>query len=170
MDMDAGALRAVQAPLKQRYRDDPQSALTPLQATATFGTAGITCLVDGWAGPARAGLHPATGGDGSDACSGDLLLQALLACAGVTLRSVATASGVEIRSANLRAEGTFDARGTLGVSRDAPVGCTDVRVIVELDTDADDVALQRLATLTERYCVVGRTLREPVLITVRRVG
>lgn len=168
--MDASALRAVQAPLKQGYRDHPQSALTPLRATATFASAGVTCLVDGWAGPVRAGLHPATGGDGSDACSGDMLLQALLACAGVTLRSVSTALGVQVRSANLWAEATFDARGTLGVSREAPVGCTGVRITVDLDSDADDQALARLATLTERYCVVGQSLREPVSITIRRVG
>src|SRR5450631_1533431 len=111
--MDRTTLRETQAPLKQRYRDEPSSALTPLHATATFDDPGITCTVQTWAGPIRAGLHPATGGGGSDACSGDLLLQALLACAGVTLRSVATALGIDVRSATLRVRGQFDARGTL---------------------------------------------------------
>jgi uncharacterized OsmC-like protein len=124
--------------------------------------------VQTWAGPVRAGLHPATGGDGSDACSGDMLLEALLACAGVTLRSVATAMSIPIRSATLRAEGQFDARGTLGVSRETPVGCTDIGITAELDTDADDATLAKLAQLTERYCVVAQTLRVPVEISVRR--
>jgi uncharacterized OsmC-like protein len=165
---DAARLRAVQAPLKQRYRDDPASARVPLHASATFATPGITALVDGWAGPTRAGLHPATGGDGSDACSGDMLLQALLACAGVTLRSVCTASGVDVREGHLQADAVFDARGTLGVSRDVPVGCTDIEITAVLDTDADDDTLRRLARLTERYCVVGATLGVPVSITLRR--
>ena len=167
--MDAASLRAVQAPLKQRYRDEPASAATALAASATFDDPGVTCTVTTWAGPVRAGLHAATGGDGADACSGDMLLEALLACAGVTLRSVATALGVEIRRATLRADGAFDARGTLGVSREVPVGCTGVTVTAELDTDADDEALERLATLTERYCVVGQSLREPPRMVVTRV-
>jgi len=166
--MDTATLRELQAPLKQRYRDDPASALTPVQASATFAEPGITCTVETLIGPVRAGLHPATGGAGDDACSGDMLLEALLACAGVTLRSVATAMGLEIRSASLRASGRFDARGTLGISRDAPVGCTDLSITADLDTDADDAALERLAQLTERYCVVAHTLREPVAITVQR--
>ncbi len=166
--MDAAHLRHLQAPLKQRYRDDPASARTTLHATADYTAPGITCTVDTWAGPVRAGLHPATGGDGSDACSGDMLLQALLACAGVTLRSVATALGVAVRSAKLTAQADFDARGTLGVVRDGPVGCLDLRVVAELDTDADDATLERLAQLTERYCLVRHTLRDPVLIEVRR--
>ena len=166
--MDATALRALQAPLKQRYRDDPESARTPVHAEASFEAPGITCTVTGWAGPVRAGLHPATGGDGSDACSGDMLLQALLACAGVTLRSVATAMNLDLGAARLRAEGVFDARGTLGVSRDVPVGCTGVRVVVEVETDAEDAALTRLAQLTERYCVVSRSLAEPARIEVIR--
>ncbi|MGZ4582211.1 MAG: OsmC family protein, partial [Nocardioidaceae bacterium] len=146
--MDRTTLRETQAPLKQRYRDDPASARTPLSATGSFADPGITATIDGWAGPVRSGLHEATGGDGSDACSGDMLLQALLACAGVTLRSVATAMGISIRSATLRADGVFDARGTLGVDRSVPVGLTDVVVTVELDTDADDETLSRLATST----------------------
>ncbi len=166
--IDAKRLRELQAPLKQLYRDDPSAARTELHATATFADRGITCTVQGWAGPVRAGLHPATGGDGGDACSGDMLLQALMACAGVTLRSVATALGVAVRSASLSASGTFDARGTLGVSRDVPVGCQNVVLTAELDTDADDATLAKLAQLTERYCVVGQSLRDPATIVVRR--
>jgi uncharacterized OsmC-like protein len=169
-DMDGTTLREMQAPLKQRYRDEEGSALTPLQATATFDDLGITCTVDGWAGPIRAGLHPATGGDGSDACSGDMLLQAVLACAGVTMRSVATALGIEVRAARLHAQGHFDARGTLGVSRDAPVGVQDIRVVAELDTDADDQALERLAALTERYCVVAQSLAGTPQFRVQRAA
>ena len=166
--MDATQLRAVQAPLKDRYRADPASAMTPLGAEAAFVDAGITCTVEGWAGPVRAGLHQATGGDGADACSGDMLLQALLACAGVTLRSVATAIGVTVRGARLTAQGSFDARGTLGVVREAPVGIQDAVVTADLDTDADDAQLERLGALTERYCVVGQSLREVPRIVVRR--
>jgi uncharacterized OsmC-like protein len=166
--MDASMLRELQAPIKQAYRDNPGRAVTPLQAEASFPAPGITATVATWAGPVRAGLHPATGGDGSDACSGDMLLEALLACAGVTLRSVATAMNIEIRSARLRAQGQFDARGTLGVSREVPIGCTDLSITADLDTDADDATLTRLAQLTERYCVVAQTLRVPVELTVRR--
>ena len=166
--MDGTALRELQAPLKARYRDEPTSALTPLAATGAFNDPGLTCTVDGWAGPVRAGLHPATGGDGSDACSGDMLLQAVLACAGVTLRSVATALGIDIRSARLRATGQFDARGTLGVSRDVPVGVHNIQLLAELDTDADDQALARLAAMTERYCVVAQSLAEPPSLRIER--
>ncbi len=166
--MDATGLRAAQAPLKQRYREDAASARTPLHAAGAFSDAGLTCTVDGWTGPTRAGLHPATGGDGSDACSGDMLLEALVACAGVTLRSVATAIGVELRHATVRADGVFDARGTLGVSRAVPVGITDITVSAEVESDADDAMLERLATLTERFCVVGQSLREPPRVVVRR--
>jgi uncharacterized OsmC-like protein len=167
--MDTATLRELQAPLKQQYHDDPASALTPVHATATFAEPGITCTVQTSIGPVRAGLHPATGGSGDDACSGDMLLEALLACAGVTLRSVATAMGLQIRSATLHATGQFDARGTLGISREVPVGCTGLSLTADLDTDADDATLERLGQLTERYCVVAHTLREPVAITVRRV-
>jgi uncharacterized OsmC-like protein len=166
--MDSSTLREMQAPLKQRYRNEPASAITALEATGTFDEDGITCTVQSWAGPVRAGLHPATGGDGSDACSGDMLLQALLACAGVTLRSVATALGIDIRSARLRAQGEFDARGTLGVSRDTPVGARNLRLEAELDTDADDEALARLTTATERFCVVAQSLAERPTLTIRR--
>jgi uncharacterized OsmC-like protein len=168
--MDAAALREMQAPLKQRYRDDPGTARTPMHATADFADPGITATVQTWAGPTRAGLHPATGGDGSDACSGDMLLQALLGCAGVTLRSVATALGIEVRGARFEAHGEMDARGTLGVSREAPVGLHDIAVTAEVDTDADDEQLAKLATMTERYCVVAQTLAERPHFTVRRAG
>jgi uncharacterized OsmC-like protein len=166
--MDANTLREMQAPLKQRYRDEPSTALTPVGASATYDDTGLTCTVRTWAGPVRAGLHPATGGDGGDACSGDMLLQALLACAGVTMRSVATAMGIDIRSATLAAHGQFDARGTLGVSRDTPVGLHDITLSFDLDTDADDQALARLTSLTERYCVVAQSLAEPPTLTIRR--
>jgi uncharacterized OsmC-like protein len=166
--MDAAQLRDLQAPIKQRYRDEPESACVTMHAEATFADPGVTATVQTWAGPARAGLHPSTGGDGSDACSGDMLLQALLACAGVTMRSVATAMGVEIRSARLSARGDMDARGTLGVSKEAPVGLGAITVDAELDTDADDATLARLGQLTERYCVVARTLAQPPHLTVRR--
>src|SRR5688572_21921475 len=168
--MDAAALRELQAPLKQRYRDDPDAARAHLHATAGFDDGGITCTVQTWAGPARAGFHPYTGGDGSDACSGDMLLQALLACAGVTMRSVATAMGIGIRGARLRADTVMDARGTLGVSREARVGLGDIDVLVELDTDADDATLAKLAQLTERYCVVAQTLASPVHLSITRTA
>jgi uncharacterized OsmC-like protein len=168
--MDAAALRELQAPLKQKYRDDPETARTPMTARADFSDPGVTATVATWLGPVRAGFHPATGGDGSDACSGDMLLQALLACAGVTLRSVATAMGVEVRGAELTARAEMDARGTLGVSREAPVGLHSIEVDVAVDTDADDATLAKLAQLTERYCVVAQTLASPPHLTVRRTG
>lgn len=167
--MDRDLLRAAQAPLKERYRSDPATAVTPLGARGTFTQSGITCTVESWAGPVRAGLHRATGGDGSDACSGDMLLEALLGCVGVTLRSVATAMGLTIREACLEATGVFDARGTLGVDRQVPVGISRPVVRIALDTDADDGQLERLAVSTERYCVVGQSLREPVRIEVGRL-
>ena len=166
--MDATTLRAQQAPLKERYREDPASSHTPIDAEGSFESDGVTAVVQTWSGPTRAGLHPATGGDGSDACSGDMLLQALLACAGVTMRSVATAMGIEVAGAELRATGMFDARGTLGVSRDVPIGVQEVAIVAELQTDADDKTLAKLAELTERYCVVGQSLAQLPSITVRR--
>jgi|SRR5680860_1639155 len=166
--MDATQLKDAQAPLKAKYRDDPEMARTPLRARGDLSAAGVTATIHGWAGPVRAGLHGATGGDGTDACSGDMLLEALLACAGVTLRSVATAIGIEIRSASLRADGSFNAGGTLGIFKDVPVGVTDLVLTMELDTDADDATLDKLATLTERYCVVGQSLNQPPKIVVRR--
>ncbi|MFC9917366.1 OsmC family protein [Agromyces binzhouensis] len=168
--MDQAELRALQAPLKDRYRTDPDSAIATVAARAAFVEPGITATVDGWAGPVRTGLHPTTGGDGSDACSGDLLLQALVGCAGVTLRSVATAMGLELRSAEVRAEGVFDARGTLGMSRDVPVGLLDVVVTAIVDTDADDATLERLRTGTERFCVVARSLAETPEFVIERAA
>lgn len=166
--MEAAELRALQAPLKDRYRADPATARCRVTATGSFADPGITATIDGFAGPVRAGLHPAAGGVGSDACSGDLLLQAVLACAGVTLRSVATVMGVALRSADLDAEGWFDARGTLGIDRTVPVGVTDLVVTATLDTDADEATLERLARSTERYCVVAQSLAETPRFVVRR--
>lgn len=166
--MNATALRELQAPLKQGYRDDPSTAKTPVAAYGTFESAGITCLVGTWPGLTRAGLHPATGGDGSDSCSADMLLQALLACVGVTMRSVATAMNIDIVSAELSADGMFDVQGTLGLSRDVPVGVQDIHVRAALQTDAEDAQLTKLAELTERYCVVAQSLGQQPSITITR--
>ena len=168
--MDATTLRGLQAPLKQQYKDDPASAATPLHASGRTAEEGVSFTVDGWAGGVRAGLHPATGGDGSDACSGDMLLDAVLGCAGVTLRSVATAMGLGLRSATGEATGSFDARGTLGLDREVPVGVTDLRLVFTVDSDADDTQLAKLAQLTERYCVVAKSLATPPVIEVVRAG
>ncbi|WP_336923702.1 OsmC family protein [Aquipuribacter sp. SD81] len=166
--MDATTLRELQAPLKQAYRDDPASAATPLHARGRGEGDDVTFTVAGWAGDVRAGLHEATGGDGRDACSGDMLLEALLGCAGVTLRSVATAMGIGLTSVAGEVTGSFDARGTLGVDRETPVGVTGVRVVFDVDTDADDAQLAKLAQLTERYCVVAKSLATAPDIEVRR--
>lgn len=168
--MKADQLRQMQAPLKERYRTSPASARTPLAAHGDFESEDITATVHSWAGPVRAGLHRATGGSGQDACSADMLVEAVLACAGVTLRSVATALGIEIRTAALSADGVFDARGTLGVDRSAPVGVTDLVVTIELETDASEEMLHKLGSLTERYCVVGQSLKQPPQFVVRRTG
>lgn len=168
--MDSSTLRELQAPLRERYRDHPDAAVTPLSATGTFADDPITCTVAGFAGPVRAGLHPATGGDGSDACSGDMLLEAVVACAGVTLRSVATAMGVDLGTVRLRADATFDARGTLGADRTVPVGIQGLVVDVVVTGDVDPATLDRLARSTERYCVVGQSLREPPRVVLRRAG
>ena len=138
-----------------------------VSASAVFGEP-VTVEVPTAAGAVRAGLHPAAGGDGSDACSGDMLMEALVACAGVTLHAVSVAFGVDLREVSLRAEATFDARGTLGVDRTAPVGVLGPSVVAEVSTDADDATLARLAAATERYCVVGQSLRQPPTIEVRR--
>jgi uncharacterized OsmC-like protein len=156
--VDADALRALQAPLKQQYRDEPEAAVLTLAAEGDIDDAGIACKVATGRALVTAGLHPATGGSGLEACSGDMLLEALVACAGVTLKAVATAIGVEIRSAHVRAEGDLDFRGTLGVDREAPVGFAAIRLTFELDTDADDEQLAALKTTTERYCVVLQTI------------
>jgi uncharacterized OsmC-like protein len=155
--MDREQLRAVQAPLKQRYRDEPAAALVTLAASATLDE-GVSCSVQTGRAAAQAGLHPASGGDGSLLCSGDMLLEALVACAGVTMRAVATSLGVPIAAGTLRAEGDLDFRGTLAVERDAPVGFEAIRLSFDLDSDASDEELERLLELTERYCVVYQTL------------
>ena len=159
--MDAETLKAVQAPLKQRYRDVPDSAVITLKAEGTVGAEGVTCKVDTGRALVEAGLHPAAGGDGMSACSGDMLLEALVACAGVTLRAVATALNVELRGGTVRAEGDLDFRGTLGIAKDAPVGFRSIRLTFDLDTDAGDEQLASLLKLTERYCVIYQTLRNP---------
>lgn len=165
--MNAEKLKALQAPLKQRYLDQPDAALITLRAEARIGE-GVTCKVETGRAVAEAGLHPATGGDGQSLCSGDMLLEALVACAGVTLNAVATALGVELRDATLNAEGDLDFRGTLGVDREAPVGFKRIRLTIDLDTDADEEQLAVLLKLTERYCVVYQTLRTPAEISVSR--
>lgn len=165
---DAKALRELQRPLKDRYRADPDAARTPAHAEARLDDLEIRATVEQWGGTVVAGLHPATGGDGSLACSADLLLEAVAACAGVTLRSVAVAMGVELRDAKVLVDGHWDARGTLGVDRSAPVGLTDVTVTFSFSTDADDATADRLVQLAERYCVVAQTLVSPPTVTVRR--
>lgn len=155
--MDASALKDMQAPLKAQYVDDPTAAMVTLHADGELDGSGIACRVRTATALAEAGLHPATGGDGTQLCSGDMLLEALVACAGVTLRAVATALGLEV-SGSLRAEGDLDFRGTLGVDKGAPVGFRDIRLTFDLDTDADADQLATLTKLTERYCVVLQTL------------
>lgn len=155
--MDRNELRDMQAPLKERYRDEPEAAVVTLSAAGSLGD-GVSCSVETGRAIAEAGLHPASGGDGTQLCSGDMLLEALVACAGVTLRAVATSLGIEVRSGRVRAEGDLDFRGTLGVDRDAPVGFRSIRVNFDLDCDADDEQLATLQKLTERYCVVHQTL------------
>lgn len=169
--MQAEELRALQAPLKQRYRDQPTAAMLTLSAHGTLD-AGIICSVATGQAIVHAGLHPATGGDGLAACSGDMLLQALVACAGVTLRAVATALGVPVHGGMVTAEGDLDFRGTLGVSREAPVGFADIRLRFDLETDATPEQLEQVLKLTERYCVVYQTLRgaPPVSMTLAKSG
>jgi uncharacterized OsmC-like protein len=150
-------LQAIQAPLKERYREDPDAAVITLSAEGELGE-GVSCSVNTGRAIAEAGLHPASGGDGSQLCSGDMLLEALAACAGVTLRAVATSLGIDVRSGSVRADGDLDFRGTLAVDRDAPVGFSSIRLAFELETDADPEQLQTLLKLTERYCVVLQTL------------
>ena len=156
--MTSDELRALQTPLKNRYREDPDEALITLSAEARLGE-GIACSVETGRALVEAGLHPATGGSGQQTCSGDMLLQALVACAGVTLSAVATALGIELRGGSLKAEGDLDFRGTLGVAKDAPVGFREIRLRILLDTDASLEDRQKLMQLTERYCVVYQTLR-----------
>jgi uncharacterized OsmC-like protein len=163
--MDAAELRAVQGPLKDRYRDDPGAALVTLRAEGR--ALGLSCQVDTGRALVEAGLHPATGGDGSLVCSGDMLLQALVACAGVTLRAVATSLGIQVRDAKVLAEGDLDFRGTLGVAKEAPVGFGAIRLRFQVDTDAPEDQLATLLRLTERYCVVLQTLRRPPEVSAR---
>jgi uncharacterized OsmC-like protein len=156
--MNAQELKALQAPIKDRYKQDPAAAVVTLRAQGRIGE-GIACRVDTGKALVEAGLHPATGGSGLQACSGDMLLEALLACAGVTLRAVATALQIELKDARLTAEGDLDFRGTLGVAKDAPVGFREIRLRFELDTDASSEQKNKLLELTERYCVVMQTIR-----------
>jgi len=156
--MKAEELRALQAPLKESYQHTPEKAVVTLSAEGRIGE-GITCRVETGKAVVEAGLHPATGGDGLAACSGDMLLEALVACAGVTLQAVSSAIGVELRDGKIIAEGDLDFRGTLGVSKEAPVGFRDIRLRFDLDTDADEEQLATLIRLTERYCVVFQTIR-----------
>jgi uncharacterized OsmC-like protein len=153
-------LRTIQAPLKERYQAEPGAAVVTLSASGELGE-GVSCSVQTGKAIAEAGLHPATGGDGSQLCSGDMLLEALVACAGVTLRAVATSLGIAVEAGKVRAEGELDFRGTLAVDREAPVGFSAIRLSFELDTEADEEQLATLLKLTERYCVVFQTLSAP---------
>jgi uncharacterized OsmC-like protein len=157
--MDADSLRALQAPLKAAYRESPEAAVVVLKAEGVLGEASISCKVDTGRALVDAGLHPASGGSGLQACSGDMLLEALVACAGVTLKAVATALNIEVRKGTVRAEGDLDFRGTLGVDKEAPVGFRDIRLTFDLDTDASEEQLATLHKLTERYCVVYQTIK-----------
>ena len=168
--MDAAELRATQAPIKERYKSDPTSAMITLKAKGSIENEGIACKVETGRALAVAGLHPATGGSGLELCSGDMLLEALVACAGVTLKSVATAIEVKLNSGIVSAEGDLDFRGTLGVDKEAPVGFAEIRLRFDVDTDAPQDKLDLLLKLTERYCVVYQTIRSgpPVEISMRR--
>jgi uncharacterized OsmC-like protein len=167
--MKAEELKALQTPLKEQYRETPEAALITLKAQGKVGE-NVTCSVQTGKALVEAGLHPATGGSGLSACSGDMLLEALVACAGVTLSAVATSIGVELRDATIRAEGDLDFRGTLGVSKEAPVGFQQIRLFFDLDTDATEEQQATLIRLTERYCVVYQTLRQPPQIDVTRIA
>jgi uncharacterized OsmC-like protein len=167
--MDAEELRSIQAPLKDRYRTEPEAARITLKASGELDSAAVACKVETGRAMAVAGLHPASGGSGAELCSGDMLLEALVACAGVTLKAVATSTGVPLRSGRVQAEGDLDFRGTLSVGRDAPVGFTDIRLTFELDSDAPQEKLDTLLKLTERYCVVLQTLRRPPTIEAKLV-
>ena len=163
--MKAEQLRELQSPLKAKYRDDPDSATVTLRATGRLGE-GVACKVETRQAIAEAGLHPASGGDGTQLCSGDMLLEALVACAGVTLRAVSTALEIPLRDAKVTAEGDLDFRGTLAVSKNAPVGLRDIRLAFDLDTDASEESLAKLIELTERYCVVLQTIKQSPKIVV----
>jgi uncharacterized OsmC-like protein len=169
--MDANGLRALQAPIKERYKNDPKAAYITLRASGHLDDAKIACKVETGRALAVAGLHPATGGSGLELCSGDMLLEALIACAGVTMKAVATALDIPLRSARVSAEGDLDFRGTLGVAKDAPVGFAQIRLRFDVDTDAPQDKLDQLLKLTERYCVVYQTIKNgpPVDIKLSRV-
>ncbi len=164
--MKSDELRAMQAPFKEQYKEAPDAAVITLTADGTLGDEGVTCSVETGRAMVEAGLHPATGGDGMSACSGDMLLQALAACAGVTLRAVATALEIPVAGGSVHAEGDLDFRGTLGVDRDAAVGFTNIRLRFDLDTEAREEQLATLYKLTERYCVVCQTLNNAPPITL----
>ncbi len=168
--MDAETLRATQAPLKEKYRGDPSAAVITLRAEGALDDMKIACKVETGRALVTAGLHPATGGSGMEACSGDMLLEALVACAGVTLKAVATAIDVPLKSAKVRAEGDLDFRGTLAVDREAPVGFRDIRLAFDVESDAPREKLDQLLKLTERYCVVLQTLRAapPIAASIDR--
>src|SRR5947207_2304708 len=165
--MDAAELRAMQAPIKERYKTDPAAAVITLKAKGSIDNEGIACKVETGRALAIAGLHPATGGSGLELCSGDMLLEALVACAGVTLKAVATALSIRIKSGAVSAEGDLDFRGTLGVAKDAPVGFREIRLRFALDTDASQDQLDQLLKLTERYCVVYQTIRSGPPVDIR---
>ncbi|MCF8475909.1 MAG: OsmC family protein [Pseudolabrys sp.] len=164
--MDGNELRAMQAPIKERYKNDPQAAFVTLKANGSLDAPGIACKLETGRALAVAGLHPATGGSGMELCSGDMLLEALVACAGVTLKAVATALDIPLRSGAISAEGDLDFRGTLGVVKDAPVGFAKIRLRFELDTDAAQDKLDQLLKLTERYCVVYQTIKSGPAVDV----
>ena len=164
--MNADELRALQAPLKDRYKVDAETAVITLKAKGELDGEGVTCKVDTGRALVEAGLHPATGGSGMQACSGDMLLEALVACAGVTLKAVATAIGFELKGGSVSAEGDLDFRGTLGVAKDAPVGFRDIRLTFALDTTEPQDRIDSLTKLTERYCVVFQTLAKPPVLTL----
>ena len=159
--MDATALRSLQAPIKDRYRTDPDAAVITLKAQGSLDDGGIACKVETGRALAVAGLHPASGGSGAELCSGDMLLEALVACAGVTLKAVATALAIPLKSGTVKAEGDLDFRGTLGVDKEAPVGFREIRLSFDLDTDASEEQIASLIKLTERYCVIFQTLNKP---------
>jgi uncharacterized OsmC-like protein len=169
--MNADELRAIQAPLKTRYREQPETAMFTVRAEGRLGE-GVSCKVDTARGLVDAGLHPVAGGSGLQACSGDMLMEALVACAGVTMKAVATALGIELRDATVRAEGDIDSRGTLGIAKDAAVGFKAIRLSFELDTDAPADQVATLVKLTERYCVIFQTLKTPPQLsaTVQRAS
>ena len=159
--MNAAQLKEMQAPLKAKYRQEPEAARINLKASASLSAEGLACRVETGKAMVEAGLHPATGGSGMQACSGDMLLEALVACAGVTLKAVATAIGVELKGGTVHAEGVLDFRGTLGVSKEAPVGFGNIKLSFDLETDATEEQLGTLLRLTERYCVIFQTLNKP---------